>query len=170
MSKIKPTYDELWKRSFHRWMRFVTYVSTFLIYLIVLTIIYLPFKASIDASFVKGPSPSSLESSSFTPTDPDLVENGIHLATGLAYDENFDLVRSVCTSCHSAKLITQNKASREGWKSMIKWMQATQGLQDLGKAESRIVDYLSKHYAPKELGRRQNLALSEVEWYKLELD
>ena len=170
MSDRNPKYDELWKRTFHRWMRLVTFMSTSLLFLVVLVIIYLPFQKSINACFLPGSEPSSLEARSFTPTHPDLVKNGIHMATGLVHDEKFDLVRSVCTACHSAKLITQNRANREGWKSMIKWMQATQGLQDLGAAEGKIVDYLSKHYAPTRLGRRQNLALSDVDWYKLDLD
>ena len=170
MSNQDPKYDELWKRTFYRWMRLVTFISTSLLLIVLLSIIFIPFQKSILASFEPGVEPTSLDAVSFTPTDPDLVKNGIHLATGLAHDENFELVRSVCTSCHSAKLITQNRASRAGWKSMIKWMQATQGLQNLGAAEEKIVDYLSKHYAPTKLGRRQNLVVSDVDWYKLELD
>jgi len=67
-------------------------------------------------------------------------------------------------------LVTQNRATREGWKEMIIWMQATQGLQDLGENEKPILDYLAKHYAPEELGRRANLNVDEIEWYILELD
>lgn len=100
----------------------------------------------------------------------DEVENGIHLPTGLVYAEGFDWVRGTCTACHSAKLITQNKASRAGWLEMIRWMQATQGLWDLGDKEKTILDYLAKHYAPEEVGRRAPLDLKETEWYILELD
>jgi len=98
------------------------------------------------------------------------VENGIHVQTGMVYDQNFQVVRATCTSCHSAKLITQNRATREGWKQMIVWMQETQGLPDLGDQEPVILDYLATHYAPKEVGRRQNLDLAEVEWYILNLE
>lgn len=98
-----------------------------------------------------------------------LVKNGIHVSTGMVYDENFKLVRGACTSCHSPKLITQNRATRAGWKQMINWMQETQGLPDLGKSEGKILDYLSTHYAPKEEGRRANLNMEEVEWYVLKL-
>jgi len=98
----------------------------------------------------------------------DKVENGIHLQTGMVYDENFNLVRATCTSCHSAKLITQNRADRSGWKQMILWMQESQGLPDLGSAESKILDYLAKHYAPQKTGRRENL--KNVEWYVLEMN
>lgn len=97
----------------------------------------------------------------------DKVENGIHVRTGLAYDENFQLVSGICTACHSAKLVTQNKATREGWKEMIVWMQETQGLQDLGANEVIVLDYLAEHYAPKAAGRRPNLDVEAIEWYIL---
>jgi hypothetical protein len=74
------------------------------------------------------------------------------------------LIRSFCTGCHSEKLITQNRATRDGWESMIRWMQKTQNLGDLGTSESAILDYLAKNYSPVRKGRR--LAL-EVEWYEL---
>ena len=99
----------------------------------------------------------------------DLIENGIHVQTGLKADDNLELIIKTCTSCHSAKLITQNRASREGWKNMILWMQETQGLTDLGTREPKVLDYLEKYYAPQEVGRRQNINLEEVEWYILEL-
>ena len=100
----------------------------------------------------------------------DLIKNGIHVRTGLKADKNVNVVISACTSCHSAKLITQNRATRQGWKTMIRWMQETQGLADLGTREPIILDYLAKHYAPVEVGRRANLDLTEVKWYILDLD
>jgi len=108
--------------------------------------------------------------SSYAEDDWDKVVDGIHVKTGLAFDENFQLVRGTCTACHSAKLVTQNRATREGWKEMIIWMQATQGLQNLGDNEKPILDYLAKHYAPEEMGRRANIDMDEVEWYILDLE
>ncbi len=99
----------------------------------------------------------------------DLIENGIHVKTGLRDGEHLQLVITQCTSCHSAKLITQNRATRQGWKDMIEWMQTTQGLQDLGSHESKIITYLTEHYAPQEVGRRQNLNIEAIEWYVLDL-
>jgi len=99
----------------------------------------------------------------------DLVENGIHVKTGLKSDKNLKLVIAKCTSCHSAKLITQNRATREGWKNMIVWMEATQGLPNLGSEEPLVLDYLSTHYAPEESGRRANLDMNKIEWYILNL-
>jgi len=102
--------------------------------------------------------------------DWDLVRNGIHVRTGLKADPNLKLIIGSCTSCHSAKLITQNRATRQGWQNMIVWMQETQGLPNLGTKEPIILDYLAKNYAPKEVGRRQNLNIEEIEWYILNLD
>jgi len=93
-------------------------------------------------------------------------ENGIHLATGFKEGENLQLVINNCTSCHSAKMVTQNRATRDGWKTMISWMQETQNLWDLGDNEPLILDYLAKYYAPDKAGRRQ--PLTNIDWYELE--
>ncbi len=100
----------------------------------------------------------------------DRIENGIHVSSGLKFDENFELVRANCTACHSGKLIAQNRATREGWQQMIRWMQATQNLWDLGSKEPKILDYLEKHYAPQEVGRRATIDVAEVEWYILNIE
>lgn len=92
--------------------------------------------------------------------------DSIDQATGLIVDSSLPLVVGNCTGCHSAKLITQNRATREGWKSMIVWMQETQKLWDLGENEDEILDYLAEHYAPEQEGRRENL--QNIEWYNLE--
>ncbi|GAB5524201.1 MAG: hypothetical protein Roseis2KO_20730 [Roseivirga sp.] len=75
------------------------------------------------------------------------------------------LVIANCTGCHSGKLVTQNRATREGWTNMIRWMQRTQNLKDLGADEQKILDYLSENYAPAEQGRRANLLVDD--WYEL---
>ncbi|NRB63092.1 MAG: hypothetical protein HRU40_08740 [Saprospiraceae bacterium] len=96
------------------------------------------------------------------------IENGIHLATGLKVAEGWDVVRTTCTGCHSAALVTQNKATYSGWKEMIVWMQETQGLWDLGENEEVILAYLTNHYAPNEAGRRSGLNIEDIEWYILD--
>ncbi len=100
--------------------------------------------------------------------DSERIENGIHIKTGMAWDKNFNIVRANCTSCHSSKLITQNRATREGWAEMITWMQKTQGLHKLGENKKPILDYLSKHYAPRNKGRRQSLDHEAIDWYQLD--
>ncbi len=97
--------------------------------------------------------------------DFDKVENGIHVATGFIDDKGMQATIQNCTACHSAKLVTQNRMSREGWKATIVWMQETQNLWDLGTNEEPILNYLSKNYAPTDKGRRQNLEVAE--WYEL---
>ncbi len=49
---------------------------------------------------------------------------------------------------------------------MIRWMQQTQNLWDLGENEELILDYLSTYYPPEEKGRRENL--KDIEWYEME--
>ena len=100
------------------------------------------------------------------PIPDDLIEDGVHVATGLKFDDGFNQVKASCLACHSSKLITQNRATRDGWKKMIRWMQETQNLWDLGPNEDIILDYLAKNYAPEETGRRAQL--TDIEWYVLE--
>lgn len=96
------------------------------------------------------------------------VVNGIHVPTGLIADQNFELVVNNCTGCHASELVTQNRQTAKGWKSIIEWMQEKQNLWDLGKEESKIIAYLAKNYAPKNEGRRRNLNLKNHDWYVLE--
>ncbi|MBL4655116.1 MAG: cytochrome C [Bacteroidia bacterium] len=95
----------------------------------------------------------------------DKVENGIDLHTGLIADEGYKMVKQQCISCHSSKLIIQNRATKEGWTNIIQWMQETQELWDLGKNEEIIVNYLAKNYAPDKQSRRK--PLENIEWYVL---
>ena len=97
--------------------------------------------------------------------DFDKIENGIHLRTGFVQGEGLMTVVNNCTNCHSAKLVTQNRMTKEGWQATITWMQETQNLWDLGKNEAIIVDYLATYYAPEKKGRRENL--DNIEWYEL---
>ena len=78
-------------------------------------------------------------------------------ASGLVIDRGFEQVRAQCVACHSLMLVSQNRADREGWLQMIRWMQETQGLWPLGDDEPVILDYLAKHYGPVPSGRRKPL-------------
>ncbi|MFC6670820.1 hypothetical protein [Marinobacterium aestuariivivens] len=83
--------------------------------------------------------------------------------SGLKIAPGWEKVRGHCTACHSSKLITQNHHSRERWESLIRWMQETQGLWDLGDDEATVLDYLSQQYGvpdiPAGMMRRQPLRL-----------
>jgi hypothetical protein len=98
--------------------------------------------------------------------DEDLVEDGIHVRTGLIDAEGLMTVVNNCTNCHSAKLVTQNKMSAERWNETILWMQETQNLWDLGDNQEIIVNYLVTNYPVVDKGRRENL--TNIEWYELE--
>jgi hypothetical protein len=68
-------------------------------------------------------------------------------ATGLVIDAGFEIVKAWCTPCHSATLVTRAGMTRAQWLELIRWMQETQGLWDLGTREDEILDYLSRNYA-----------------------
>jgi hypothetical protein len=74
--------------------------------------------------------------------------------TGFVIGEHYEIVRAHCTACHSAKLVTQNRMTRENWLATIRWMQKSQGLWPLGAQEPKILDYLEYHYSPLEVSRR----------------
>lgn len=115
---------------------------------------------------IDSPTDSLAVAATAPPAEDDRVVDGIHVATGLVVDSGFVQVKATCLACHSSKLITQNRADRAGWEKMIRWMQETQNLWDLGANEGIILDYLAKHYAPQNTGRRA--PLTDIEWYVLE--
>ena len=94
------------------------------------------------------------------------IVDGLDEDTGLVAEGEYLLVKGNCLACHSAKLVTQNRATREGWSQMIDWMQEKQGLWDLGPHREPILDYLATYYAPEESGRRA--PLENIEWYELD--
>ena len=78
--------------------------------------------------------------------------------TGLIIAPGFEQVKQTCTVCHSPMLITQNKADRDGWLEMIRWMQDKQGLWQLEPPlENAILDYLAANYGPTAASRRPPL-------------
>ena len=97
----------------------------------------------------------------------DTTKQGIDPATGFVIADGFELVRANCTGCHSSKLVTQYRATREVWLEKIHWMQRTQNLWDLGESEPKILDYLAKHYAPNDQYERRR-PLKDIEWHTLE--
>jgi hypothetical protein len=97
------------------------------------------------------PEPSvSVARSAEPPIDP---------VSGLKMAENWELVRAACTTCHSAKQITQQRGTAEQWLSMIRWMQKKQNLWEFDPAvEDRIVAYLAENYPPSAAQRRAALS------------
>ena len=59
-------------------------------------------------------------------------------------------VEENCTTCHTAKLILQQRMSRKRWDETITWMQEKQGLWNLQPSlRKKILDYLSLHFGPQ---------------------
>lgn len=102
----------------------------------------------------------------FTEANDDLIENGIHVKTGFIAKDGYQTVVQNCTSCHSSKLVIQNRMNKERWNATIKWMQETQNLWELGGNQEVIVNYLVTNYPPVEKGRRAKLKIEN--WYELE--
>lgn len=76
-------------------------------------------------------------------------------ATGLIVGPGWELVRVHCGGCHSHKLVTAQRADRQTWLDMIRWMQATQNLWRFdAETEGRILDYLALNYPPLPNRRR----------------
>lgn len=94
-------------------------------------------------------------------------ETTIDRATGLVVAKGYETIVANCIACHSTRLIVQNRADRQGWLKMIRWMQETQNMQRFDAAtETTMLDYLAKHYAPTEKGRRAPLKVEK--WYRLD--
>jgi hypothetical protein len=75
--------------------------------------------------------------------------------TGLIVDSGWELVRANCGACHSHKLVTSQRADRQTWLDIIRWMQATQNLWQFDPAtEQGILDYLARNYPPQPNRRR----------------
>ena len=49
-------------------------------------------------------------------------------ATGLIVAPGWEQVRAHCGGCHSHKLVTSQRADRQTWLDIIRWMQETQNV------------------------------------------
>lgn len=82
-------------------------------------------------------------------------------STGLIIAPGWQDVRAHCGGCHSHALVTQQRASRQTWLDMIRWMQTTQNLwQFQPGVETRILDYLATNYPPLPDRRRAPIPVS----------
>ena len=133
------------------------------IYFILCSIaLLLLISASITTSYSR---PAKLTKADASFLRPVSLKDSLDKKTGLIIAPGFAVVSTTCVRCHSPKLITEKRATREGWLATIRWMQQTQGLWDLGPQEPIVLDYLAKNYAPKNEGRRP--LLKTTQWYKL---
>ena len=84
-----------------------------------------------------------------------LADTELDPATGLRVAGDWELIRSNCIACHSSRLITQQRGTRDQWLGMIRWMQAKQNLWQFDPdTEARIVAYLAENYPPASDRRR----------------
>ncbi len=91
------------------------------------------------------------------------AESKIDRQSGLKIAPGWQLVNSNCTLCHSAKIITMQHNSRNGWINIIRWMQDKQGLRKFEqKTEGQLLAYLTKNYPPKKRARRVNLPIDAM--------
>ena len=75
--------------------------------------------------------------------------------TGLVKNTGWELVRAHCGGCHSHRIVTNQKADRQTWLDIIRWMQATQNLWQFDPTtEAGILDYLARNYPPQPNRRR----------------
>lgn len=87
--------------------------------------------------------------------------DNIDPSTGLIMDDGWQSVRAHCGGCHSHALVTGQRADRQTWLDMIRWMQATQNLWQFDAAtETAILDYLAKNYPPQPNRRRAPIPAS----------
>lgn len=81
--------------------------------------------------------------------------------TGLIKNPGWLHVRAHCGGCHSHALVTSQRADRQTWLDMIRWMQATQNLwQFAPDVETEMLDYLAQSYAPVPNRRRAPIPAS----------
>lgn len=74
---------------------------------------------------------------------------------GLPEDEGREEVAIYCSACHSLRLVIQQRLPRHRWEELLVWMNEKQGMERLEPDEERLViDYLSKHLAPRPRKRR----------------
>lgn len=83
------------------------------------------------------------------------IAQEIDAASGLVKAPGWELVRIHCGGCHSHKLVTGQRADRQTWLAIIRWMQETQNLWQFDpQTEAGILDYLSSAYPPLPNRRR----------------
>lgn len=81
--------------------------------------------------------------------------------TGLATAPGWEDVRAHCGGCHSYSVVTNQRANRDAWRDMIRWMQRTQNLWQIpDESETRILDYLAENYGPDEAARRRRAPIA----------
>ena len=73
----------------------------------------------------------------------------VDVRTGLVKAGAWEEVRAYCGACHSLDLVTSRQNSAEGWQETVRSMRRSHNMVELPtQTEARIVDYLTRHFAP----------------------
>ena len=90
-----------------------------------------------------------------------MAADEIDAATGLIVNPGWEMVRIHCGGCHSHAIVTGQRADRQTWLDIIRWMQATQNLWQFDPAtETQMLDYLATNYPPQPNRRRAPIPTS----------
>lgn len=96
------------------------------------------------------PAPGPTVAPTATPTrttTPDPAANQLDPRTGLVMADGFAVVAATCTTCHSGRLVAQNRGTRRDWDERLRWMQKNHNLWDLPpETRATILDYLASNY------------------------
>ncbi|MEH6580492.1 MAG: hypothetical protein V7754_01055 [Halioglobus sp.] len=107
--------------------------------------------------------PSAVFLSVFMLTPPAYCAPETDRESGLRVAPGWEAVKTHCTVCHSAQIVTSQRGDRDSWTSMVRWMQDTQGLWQFDpETENTILTYLADNYPPGNPGRRSNLPPGEL--------
>lgn len=76
-----------------------------------------------------------------------LTAQEIDPTSGLLIDRGYQTVDAYCIGCHTAKMITRRRKTRQQWTAIVHRMQEIDKNWKLTpNTEKTIVDYLSKNY------------------------
>jgi hypothetical protein len=67
---------------------------------------------------------------------------------GLPPGPGQEVVYYTCNACHSIRLVTQQRLSRERWDGLLDWMVEEQGMAEPAPEDRELIlDYLGTHYS-----------------------
>jgi cytochrome c5 len=69
------------------------------------------------------------------------------LAQDLPDGKGKDLLQQICTDCHGLDVITAQRATKDGWASIVDSM-VSRGANGTKEQLDTIVDYLAKNFGP----------------------
>ena len=117
----------------------------------------------VPGMLVAEENPSISNGRSSNQTEKQKTPLAIDPVSGLKIAPGWNVVKTQCTVCHSAQLIVSQQGDRDAWLSIIRWMQATQGLKGfVASTENTILRYLVANYPPGKTGRRANLPVNAL--------